>query len=532
MERRKSLLVRAAGITTILVCVIAGYVIWRTSSAKTPRNRFAQAPKDDSARAVIDPDLEARIVECCSDCHALPRAESFPRDQWHEEVTRGYKYYARSGRTDLDLPPLGATVSYFRSRAPEQVVFPEPEEAENRLGTSFVETRLSMPRDSGVLPGISHLSWTRLDPEAPPLLLLSDMRYGYIAVADLLASQPYPQILAKLHNPARAEPCDLDGDGLIDLVVAELGSSRPNDHDLGRVVWLRRREKAYVFDEVVLASGFGRVCDVRPADLDEDGDVDLVVAEFGHYMTGGLTLMMNRSEAGQSPRFEHLKLDTRPGTIHAPVHDFNLDGHPDIVALVSQEYEAVDAFIGQGSGQFSRQPLWAGPDLTFGSSGLELVDMDLDGDMDILLTSGDAWDNTYVTPSHGVQWLENLGDLKFDYHRLADMPGAYRALAGDLDLDGDIDVLAVAWLPAEVMPLSVRSGPLLSILCLEQTQPGVFVRHTLETGSPVYATLVLADFDNDGDLDFAVGPGPYVVSMQDQSHWLSVWWNQKLSPRE
>ena len=94
-----------------------------------------------------------------------------------------------------------------------------------------------------------------------------------------------------------------------------------------------------------------------------------------------------------------------------------------------------------------------------------------------------------------------------------------------------MDVIAVAWLPPAVMPLSVRAGPLVSIICLEQTQPGVFARHTLETDSPYYATLELADFDNDGDLDFAAGPGPHVANTQNLSHWLSVWSNQKLSPK-
>ncbi len=512
----------------ILACAIAGYAVWHNWSYGTKRNPFAQVTYDDSLPGTLDPDVEARIVKCCSDCHALPKAESFPRNQWHEEVTRGYKYYARSGRTDLELPPLHATVAYFRSRAPEQIVFPKTEEAETELATTFTATNIPMPQNTGVLPEIAHLRWTRLAPEDDPLLLLCDMRYGYVAAADLHATQPSPQVLAKLHNPVHVEPCDLNGDHAIDLVVADLGSARPNDHDFGRVIWLRRQGEAEIFDEVVLASGLGRIADVRPADLDEDGDTDLVVAEFGHYQKGGVIVMVNRSEAGHPLRFEQVRLDTRPGTIHVPVHDFTLDGHLDIVALVSQEYEAVETFVGQGNCEFDRQTVWTASDLTFGASGLDLVDMDQDGDMDILLTNGDAWDNMYVTPSHGLQWLENLGDLEFAYHRLASMPGAYRALAGDLDLDGDLDIISVAWLPPTVMPPSVHSVPLVSILCLEQTQPGVFVHHTLETGSPVYATLELADFDNDGDLDFAVGPGPHVASMRERSHWLSVWWNQKL----
>ena len=76
------------------------------------------------------------------------------------------------------------------------------------------------------------------------------------------------------------------------------------------------------------------------------------------------------------------------------------------------------------------------------------------------------------------------------------------------------------------MPRGVRAAPLASIVCLEQTEPGVFVRHTLQTGSPKYATLELADFDSDGDLDFAVGPGPHVANTPQQTPWLAVWRNQ------
>ena len=532
-ERKHRLLrVGALGITGLLASVIVIIVVWRASSSGGKRHQYLHLLHDNPPPLTLDRDTESRIVAFCSDCHATPRAESFPRDRWRHEVKKGFEFYARSGRNDLDPPPLHLTIAYFRSRAPEQPVFPKPEEAETELRATFTTQKLALDRSAEVFPEISHLRWTRLGRDDSPVLLACDMRYGYVAAVDLRDPAPYPRALARLNNPCHVEPCDLDGDQAIDLVVADQGGYLPHDHHRGRVVWLRPQNEEDSFEEIVVASGLARAVDVRPADFDADGDLDLIVAEFGWYRTGGIVLLRNVAGPGERPVFEPEKLDPRPGTIHVPVHDFNHDGRPDFAALVSQEYECVEVFINQGDAQFHLSTLWAGPDLTFGSSGIELVDMDRDGDMDVLYTNGDAFDNTYANPSHGVQWLENQGRLEFAYHRLTDLPGAYRALPGDIDLDGDLDIIAVAFLPLDVKPATMATTSLGSILCLEQTEPGVFVRHTLEAGSPYYATLELADFDDDGDLDFAVAMGPHVASARQGSHWLAVWWNQVASTRE
>jgi hypothetical protein len=473
--------------------------------------------------------MEPRILAFCGNCHAMPSPQSFPRDAWHDEVLRGYEFYARSGMTHLDPPPVHAAVDYFRSRAPQQLVFSEVPEATTPLRAKFTVERRTSGRQPSVPPALAHLRWARLRSNEKPVLLTCDMCDGNVAAVNPNQRENPPTVLARLDNPCHVEPCDLDGDGTIDLVVADLGSSVPYDHDLGRVVWLRPGEQPNTYEQVVIASGLGRVADVRPGDLDGDGDVDLVVAEFGLHRTGQVLLLQNTPGSGGVPEFRPRQIDPRPGAIHVPIVDLNGDGRLDFVGLISQEYECVEAYMNrdvtafmQGGPMFVRERLWTGPDLTFGSSGIEPVDLDQDGDVDVLYTNGDAFDNNYANPSHGIQWLENLGDMRFAYHRLTDFIGVCRALAGDVDLDGDLDIVAVAWLPEQIKPASFRDRPIPSVICLEQTEPGVFVRHTLEVGTPRYAALELADFDEDGDLDFAVGT---TTTTSHPSHWLAIWWN-------
>lgn len=517
-------------IAALLIGIFAFIAVWR-ASRPAPWYRDQEIYRSVAPSPAQSEAMQSRITAFCGACHAMPSPGSFPRDAWHNKVLGGYEFYARSGLTHLDPPPIHATVEYFRSRAPGELVFPVAPEATTPLRAKFTVEKWTSDPHAPVPPAIAHLRWARLQTDGPPVLLVCDMANGNVMAVDPNDREKPPNVLARLNNPCHVEPCDLDGDNAIDLVVADLGSSVPYDHDLGRVIWLRRHERRNTFEEIVLASGLGRVADVRPGDMDGDGDIDLVVAEFGLHRTGQILWLENISHSGNAPEFLPRRIDPRPGAIHVPVVDLNGDGRLDFLALISQEYECVEAYINQGSQAsmqgspiFSRQRLWTGPDLTFGCSGMELVDLDQDGDLDVLYTNGDAFDNNYANPSHGIQWLENLDNQRFIYHRLTDLIGAFRALAGDVDLDGDLDVVAVAWLPEQVKPSSLRDRPLPCVVYLEQTEPGVFVRHTLEVGAPRYATLELADFDGDGDLDFAVGS--QLGARRRPSHWLAIWWNE------
>ena len=478
--------------------------------------------------------MEEHIRRFCGDCHAVPRPESFPRDRWAEEVRIGYQQYVRSGRDDLTPPPIAEVIAYYRERAPEKLEFHLPQDSQQKLPISFRQEDVDWEGRPRVAPAVSGLAYHRLPDSDKPWLIISDMATGTITALDMKSRES--RVLARLQFPCRIEPCDLERTGRVGFVVAELGSFFAMDHHDGKVVWLRPEEKGPQFRVIPLAENLGRVADVRVADFDGDGDLDVLAAEFGHYRTGGILLLENESTKEGALRFVPHRLDQRPGTIHVPVTDLNTDGRPDFVALISNEWEVVEWFVSLGNNRFLCRPIWRAPDLTFGSSGLELVDLDGDGDIDILFTNGDSFDNLYANPSHGVQWLENRNADSpegFHYHRLLDWPGAYRAVTGDLDGDGDLDIVASAWLPKSVRPQELQQMEMPSLIILEQEPGTTFSCHIVDKIWPQFPVILLADLDGDGDLDIVAGRHSGLdAGRSDVTAPLRVYWNEMKSVAE
>ncbi|MFN8094663.1 MAG: VCBS repeat-containing protein [Vicinamibacteria bacterium] len=244
----------------------------------------------------------------------------------------------------------------------------------------------------------------------------------------------------------------------------------------------------------MLVEKLPRVTDVEAVDLDGDGDLDLVVSAFGLYSRGALLLYENRTTDWKEPQLVETVLDPRAGALETAVADLDHDGRPDLVALFAQQHEEVVAFLNRGERRFERQTVFRARTPAWGATGMQLVDLDGDGDTDVLTTNGETLDDATVRPYHGIAWLENRGAYPFVPHELAALPGAHRAVAADLDGDGDQDVAVAAFLPD---PERTRTA-MTSLGWLEQTRPGVFVRHAIEAGQLSHAALDVADVDGDG----------------------------------
>jgi hypothetical protein len=249
--------------------------------------------------------------------------------------------------------------------------------------------------------------------------------------------------------------------------------------------------------------------------MDGDGDNDLVAVQFG-YDDGETRWMENKGNWS----FEAHILQTLSGPINCELTDIDNDNDLDIITIVSQEWEETYLFINDGKGNFDARLLYGSSNDDFGSSGIYLSDLDQDGDQDILYTNGDAFD--YIPPRprpwHGVNWLENKGNYKFEFHRIVNFGGAYNARPLDVDQDGDLDIFVVS-------SFNLWDNPdAQSFIWLENNGSQNFIRHDITNNPTHILPLELGDFNNDGLIDMVTG-GMHVYPPYDRMARIMLWMN-------
>ncbi len=498
-----------------------------TIVSTTAQGSAATTTSDDGGLLVFVEQMRPQVDAFCGDCHVTPKPGNIDRGRWPREVLQGFEFYRVSGRHDLHPPSVEDVTKYFVSQAPETLTMPASIVGNPFSATHFEPSNIFKPISQTVtaqLPCVSFLKWMNLESSGGKSLVYCDLGTGTIYAYQPQAPGAVPKPIAVLFQPAKFAPCDLNGDERTDLVVADLGEFAPADSDLGRIVWLKRRESGDQFDSVVLQDGLGRVADVSPADFDGDGDIDILVAEFGWRKTGRILMLENQGAIeNEEPKFELKVLDNRHGAMELPVVDLNGDGQLDFVVLFSQEFEVVEAFINRGHGEFEKQVLFRADDPTYGSARIELADVDGDGDQDVVYANGDTFD-TGSKPYHSVQWLENQGAFPFQHHHITFMPGVLAIKLADFDNDGDLDIIAGALVPTRLEE-SLESAGVESFILLEQTSPSQFKRTKLETSDYYHGAIETGDFDGDGRVDIAVGNFLHFNPTLPARHDFTIWKN-------
>lgn len=464
---------------------------------------------DPEASPASDAEAEALVRSHCGTCHLPPSATSFPKAQWPTVLRWMDDMLDQLQRPRVPPAVLARLTRYYEARAPETISALPPDPPTD---TSRFQLDRSFP---GRRHSVTDVRAVDLDQDGRLDLLVCESgglarMSGQVTWLRRVGESWDEVVLAQTPNPARARAFDFDGDGDLDVVVAVLGSLGPSDRALGGVL-LIEADGHGGFTPRTLLQGVGRVADVQPGDFNADGRMDFAVATFGHRRIGSVG-WIEQTENGE---FVHHELLRKPGALHVPVADLNGDGALDIVALVSQETETIFAYLGDGSGSFRSEVLFQAPP-EFGSTGIELVDLDRDGDLDILHSNGDTADTgaktgTKLRPHHGVRWLENTtgsgihhggngpAELHFEVHPIIRLYGAYAATAGDIDGDGDLDIAAAS------VFTDLEDPGRQSLGWWENDGDQGFSGHGLAQMPVNLASIALADLDGDGRLDLVAG---------------------------
>jgi len=259
---------------------------------------------------------------------------------------------------------------------------------------------------------------------------------------------------------------DLNNDGWDDIATSNL--------DWNNVSVLLNNQNG-TFAPAVLYPVGSRSWNVEAGDLNGDGWIDLVASNV---LTEDVSVLLNNQNGTFAPAVSYA---AEQSTIDSTIADLDGDTVPDI-GVANFSFSSLSVLFNNGNGTFQPRQKWSAGG---GSRGIVAVDLDRDGDND-LVTANSLDDNITI----------RLNDGFGQFSARFDVPAGtwcYQLAAPDVDLDADPDLLVVNNSPAGVTLLKNHGDGNLA--------PPVF----FETAAAGSATdIVVADFDRDGRLDFAV----------------------------
>lgn len=289
------------------------------------------------------------------------------------------------------------------------------------------------------------------------------------------------------NNLSRIALADMDGDEDLDAFALDAGVFT-SSYSVQPFPLLFRNDGSGTLESVALPVLPIRPVDVATGDLDEDGAIDVALA--GLSSTRAFLLLLNRGAPSfvEPAAYPVVTGDTRS----VALGDVDGDGHLDGL-FGSLDASTNDLLIlGDGAGGFthaaSNLPLDAAP-----TSAVELGDVDGDGDLDAVLG------NTGGSPS---ALYANDGAGLFSLAVPALPSGVETApedlLLVDLELDGDLDLLIANGLRTSPQPIV-----LLPDLLFTNEGAGVFVdaSHRLPSTDGLGRQIGAADVDGNGTVD-------------------------------
>ncbi len=249
-----------------------------------------------------------------------------------------------------------------------------------------------------------------------------------------------PQVFSNSVAANSVCSADLDDDGDLDVLLSSYGSG---------IAWYENDGTGQFGGQMKIETGTDRPRFVCAADLDGDGDLDVLSASSHQIMVDGFIISVpgiiawhRNSGPGQFGSKQVISTEV-DGACSSYAADLDGDGDIDVISASSTNIEngMIAWYANDGSGRFGSQQVICGE--ANGAKAVYAADLDGDGDLDVLsASSGDD----------KIAWYENEGAGRFVSRRViyAKANGATSVYAADLDGDGDLDVLSagdikIAW---------------------------------------------------------------------------------------
>jgi len=217
---------------------------------------------------------------------------------------------------------------------------------------------------------------------------------------------------------------DINADGDLDVMAA---SPHPNADQIR--LWVSKSAGSW---NPPIVFPLSEAEAVTAAQLDNDEPWEIIGLSWADDLAlPGNDLVYFKDFLDGDTTHTKIYIDTELSGAHSAVtHDFNGDKKIDVIASGDRR---INAYRNNGNGSWT---LARALNNTEGSLGLTLVDVNLDGKMDIVC-------QTRTTQK--VYWYENTSNFDFTRHTIADSIGeCWSVQAADLDADGDMDIFAAS----------------------------------------------------------------------------------------